>query len=90
MFDKKSRAIENFDYIGEQEKHEYIQSNLTEKLIRTFLRLSYHINGIEVENYPQELDSSLQLKVEEIQDINNEMLRETFNLASKQNKNQKL
>ena len=90
MYDKKSRAIEDFDYIGEQEKHEYIQSNLTEKLIRTFLRLNYHINNIEVENYPHELDSSLHLKVGEIQDINNEILSETFNLASKQNKNQKL
>lgn len=90
MFDKKGRAIEEFNIKEEQEKHNYIQSNLTEKLIRTFLRLSYHIEGIEIENYPFELDSSLKLSIEEVKNFNNELLNATFYIANKQSKNQKL
>lgn len=83
MYDKKSRAIREFDKATEQEKHEYIQSNLTEKLIRTFLRLSYHSDGIEIENYPFEIDSSLQLKLGDIKSFNNELLNETYYIAAK-------
>ena len=90
MYDKKSRVLNEFDKVSEQEKHDYIQSNLTEKLIRTFLRLSYHVEGIEIENYPFELDSSLQLKLGDIKNFNNELLSETFSMANKQTKNQKL
>lgn len=90
MFQKKSRRIEEFDKISEQVKHEYIQSNLTEKLIRTFLRLSYHSDGIEIENYPFELDSSLILKIGDIQSFNNELLNETSVLSKGQTKNQLL
>lgn len=90
MYDKKSRVLNEFDKVSEQEKHDYIQSNLTEKLIRTFLRLSYHVEGIEIENYPFELDSSLQLKLGDIKSFNNELLSETFYMANKQTKNQKL
>lgn len=90
MFDKKERKIEGFDKLSEQTKHEYIQSNLTEKLIRTFLRLSYHSDGIEIENYPFELDSSLKLKIGDIKSFNNELLDETYHISKGQSKNQLL
>ena len=90
MFDKKSRVINEFDKAIEQEKHEYIQRNLTEKLIRTFLRLSYHSDDIEIENYPFEVDSSLKLNLGNIKSFNNELLSETFYISNNQIKNQKL
>ena len=42
---------------------EYIQSNLTNKLIRTFLRLACHYNNIDVTAFPYEIDSSLHMEI---------------------------
>ncbi len=58
--------------------HEKIQANLTEKLIRTFLRLAYHHSGISVIGYPSEADMSLHLSVTEPDECNNEILAETY------------
>ena len=55
-----------------------IQSNLTEKLIRTFLRLAYHYDAIEVNSFPSEIDNNLILKIYNIKSINNLLLSSIF------------
>lgn len=45
----------------DQEKQLKIQSNLTEKFIRTFLRLSYHYDNLKVLSYPMDNSSYLSL-----------------------------
>lgn len=61
-------------------EHENIQSNLTEKLTRTFLRLCHHHSGINASSYPMEIDSSLHLIINENNYCNNQILAETYNL----------
>ena len=61
-------------------EHENIQSNLTEKLTRTFLRICHHHSGINAISYPMEIDSSLHLAVTENSQCNNPILAETYNL----------
>ncbi len=46
--------------IKEQER---IQANLTEKFLRTFLRLSEQYNNLNITAYPYEIDSYLSLEV---------------------------
>ena len=60
-------------------KLEEIQYNLTNKLIRTFLRLGCHYNNINITSFPYELDSALHVEVDETKDIvcNNKLLYET-------------
>lgn len=55
-----------------------IQKNLTEKLIRTFLRLTYHHSGIEVLNYVSEDSSYLSLYLLSKDKCNNLLLEETY------------
>ena len=55
------------DSIEETEKlikeQERIQANLTEKFLRTFLRLSEQYNNLNITAYPYEIDSYLSLEV---------------------------
>lgn len=70
-------ALELFD------KQEYIQYNLTNKLIRTFLRLGCHFNNIDVVSFPYEADSCLHININDrIMNCNNKLLFETYQLAS--------
>ena len=66
-----------------------MQSNLTNKLIRTFLRLGCHFNNIEVDSFPFEVDSSLRIKIHDGEVIgNNYLLMEGYNLGTmKRDKN---
>ena len=73
-------------YKEKEEEHEEIQSNLTEKLLRTFLRLKSHYNDINILNYPMEEDSYLHLEVENMDNCNNSLLDETSNLVLNQTK----
>ena len=65
---------------GFRQEHENIQSNLTEKLIRTFLRLCHHHEGINATSYPMEVDSALHLTIGENNQCNNPILAETYDL----------
>ena len=60
-------------------QHEQIQSNLTEKLIRTFLRLVHHHSGIDVVSYPTDGDFDLNLSISKSDKCNNPILAETYN-----------
>lgn len=59
-----------------------IQSNLTEKLLRTFLRLKYHYSGIDITAYPFDIDSNLHLSVTSLDNCNNNLLLETSRLIN--------
>jgi len=61
---------------------DYLQYNLTNKLIRTFLRLGCHYNNIDVLSFPYEIDSCLHMYINDnnIQ-CNNSLLYETYKLV---------
>ena len=64
---------------------EVIQRNLTNKLIRTFLRLACHYNNIDIVSFPYELDSSLHMKLDNeiMVQCNNQLLLETGEMVNK-------
>lgn len=47
----------------DEERNDTIQSNATDKLIRTFRRVAYQIDGVEVTSLPYEQDEYLSLKI---------------------------
>lgn len=74
------------EYIeANKDEHNGIQSNLTEKLLRTFLRIISHNNTFEVIAYPFDIDSSLHIRTCSELDCNNSLLNETFLIGEKVN-----
>ncbi len=74
------------EYIeANKDEHNGIQSNLTEKLLRTFLRIVSHNNTFEVIAYPFDIDSSLHIRTCSELDCNNSLLNETFLIGEKVN-----
>lgn len=66
----------------EYEKQNQLQSNLTEKFIRTFLRLQHHYSNLEIYSFPQDLDSQLHLRWNGKEEVcNNTLLSETNRLV---------
>lgn len=63
-----------------------IQSNLTEKFVRLFLRLSYHYDGINVSNYPNEVSNDLVLSLNNTNKINNSILKSLHDEFNNKNK----
>ena len=56
--------------------------NLTNKLVRTFLRLAYHYEAIEVSSYPYEEDTNLHLEISgDMNECSNGLLWETGRLV---------
>ena len=75
--------INQDEFEEKEEKQDYLQSNLTNKLIRTFLRLGCHFNNIEVDSFPFEVDSSLRMRIHDGEVIgNNYLLTEGYNLGT--------
>ena len=70
----------------EQESHVILQSNLTEKFLRTFLRVIHHYENYEVTAYPFEGDSSLHFSTDGENICNNKLLEETSNMALQKSK----
>lgn len=63
-------------------EQEYLQLNLTNKLIRTFLRLGCHYNNIDVLSFPFELDSCLHINITDSEMLcNNTLLYNTYKLV---------
>ena len=61
-------------------RNDYIQSNITNKMIRTFNRLSFHNPSIEIETLPFEIDEYLTVKIsKEKTNYNNDLLEEAKN-----------
>ena len=63
------------------DKLEYLQYNITNKLVRTFLRLGCHFNNIDVLSFPFEADSCLHIGINQnLLQCNNSLLYETYML----------
>jgi len=84
---KKNLQQEQMDEIYDGQI--YLQRNLSDKLVRTFLRLGCHYNIFDVFALPYEDDSSLHININDnLLDCNNPLLLETFMLMEKgMNKN---
>ena len=67
------------DLISEQNK---IQSNITEKFIRTFYRGAHHFDNVEITSMPMELDDGLHLTVNKFEYSDNEILNEVINCCN--------
>ena len=65
-----------------------IQNNITNKLIRTFLRLKYHYNNIFVSSFPGDVDNDLHIFLDSnVNSIcNNKLLDETSKLVLNNNR----
>ena len=76
----KKKKIDTFMKEDLNSELDDIQSNLTNKLIRTFLRLGCHYNNINVDSLPYELDSSLHISLNNQIEMmcNNKLLLETY------------
>lgn len=66
-----------------------IQSNITNKFLRTFTRLVSQFKGIEITSYPNDIDSYLYLKLGNDISSNNPLLDEFFQLGFECSKKQK-
>lgn len=77
----KRGKITSDEYNEKEEYQDYLQSNLTNKLIRTFLRLGCHFNNIDVKSFPFEEDSCLRMKINDVAvQGNNYLLMDGYNL----------
>lgn len=65
------------------DKQRYIQSNITEKFIRTFYRVAYHFNNVKITSLPMELDDCLNIKLTEFEYGNNDILNEVIKESNK-------
>lgn len=72
------RELGRDDLVVSEEEHDKLQSNLTEKLNRTFRRLDYHHSGINITSYPFELDSSMHISINDDNLCNNRILEDTY------------
>lgn len=87
IIEKSKRMEDDINYIeSKKEEHVMIQSNLTEKLIRTFMRIVSHNNTFEVTSYPFDTDSSLHIRISDSIECNNTLLSETFNIGKENNR----
>lgn len=75
-----ANAINEGEYNSKKIMHIGIQSNLTEKFIRTFLRLTRHYPNIDILSYPTDIDDSLHLNINNLDGCNNKLLIETSEL----------
>lgn len=83
------RIQDKVDYINiKSNEHFKIQTNLTDKLIRTFKRLDYHFSNIKILNEPYDVDSNLRFNIDHGSFIcNNNLLQEVYNIGINYNYN---
>ncbi len=82
--DLAAKAKDKAQRIEFEERNNQIQTNITNKIIRTFRRLSSQNPNIAIEQLPYEVDEFLGISIEDGQLINNELLKDT-NLNVKEN-----
>ena len=81
---KVSNKVEKYKELNEEIEH--VQSNLSEKFIRLFRRISYHDTSYKITSYPYELESSMTIKVDkENEIINNPLFNELNAMVNYQN-----
>ena len=62
-------------------RNENIERNITDKFIRTFRRLEYHFDNIEVVAYPFMEDTNLVLSIGDNLECNNPLLKEIYEVV---------
>lgn len=80
VYDLKSKSEE--DRIKYDSIHQMDQSNITEKFLRTFMRLCYHFDGLDVISYPFENDSCMHIHNSGNLECNNSLLGEVYGIIS--------
>lgn len=70
-------------YMSKIKEQMYIQSNITEKFIRTFRRVAHHFDNVSITSYPMELDDKLHIKLSKFQYSDNEILNEIIKSNNK-------
>jgi len=65
-----------------------IQSNITNKFLRTYSRLVAQFNGIEITSYPNDIDSYLSIKLGDEISSSNPLLNEFFQLGYESSRKQ--
>lgn len=68
------------------EKHEQIQRNLSDKLLRNIRRIEYNFENVELESYPYEYDCNSHIRLDEYSDCNNKLLKEMYELTKNKRK----
>ncbi|MBR1413483.1 MAG: hypothetical protein IJ574_02285 [Bacilli bacterium] len=63
-------------------KHEEIQRNLSDKLLRSYRRLEHVFDNINITSLPYELDNNIHIKLNEYTKGNNKLLNEIYELNS--------
>ncbi|MBQ8219477.1 MAG: hypothetical protein IJZ79_06970 [Bacilli bacterium] len=86
MLDKDYNPDKSRKY---EDEHYMIQKNITEKFIRTFMRLAYHFEGLDVVSYPFEGDSNMIIVNNGITSCNNSLLSHVYGLVKKKEDNLK-
>lgn len=65
--DKKFNNLDNDEinklYESGYESQDYIQSNMTNKFIRNFRRLSYQLGNLNITSYPKDVDSFMHINI---------------------------
>lgn len=78
-----NKSKSELDFKNYESDQLLIQNNLTNKLIRTFLRMKIHYNNINVVSYPGDVDNNLIIKINDENIVcNNSLLNETNNLVN--------
>jgi hypothetical protein len=86
-----TRMIESgkgFDSHELRTKQKLIQENITDKFLRTFRRVEYHIDGMKILSFPKEFDDCMSIYIDENQlNLNNVILQNCFSATYKANYN---
>lgn len=80
MIKAKHKNLTLKEIQNELDKQNMIWVNINEKLIRTFRRLVYHHEGLNITSEPFLIDSYLHLKNDDILRCNNTLLLDTYNV----------
>lgn len=75
---KKKDKLDERSKLDIEKIQEYNQSNITEKFLRTFDRVNYHLNNLEVISYPNELDNSMHLRLNEDYKVDDNLINNIY------------
>lgn len=67
----------------------YVQDNMTQKLIRTFYRVAYHFENVNITSLPMELDDRLHISLSKFEYTDNELLNEVITISNKKTRQNK-
>lgn len=80
-----SKDFSSIEQSVEQEQ-DYNQNNITNKFIRTFERVNYHLDNMDVVAYPLELDNSMHIKLHDANSREDNLVNKIYNAVSNKEK----